>query len=643
MPVHSFARRDRVTLFLILVTAGLLRVSDLGRMSPYAYDAGDLALAVLKMIDSHDMATVGIQSSAGVPNSPITVYTLLPFYLLTSNPQVIAVLIALWNVVGVGLLWGLAHRYIGPTVAALAGMAYALNPFAVCFSRSIWAQNLHTPILLAAIWLGLYGFGERKRWAQVLCLPAFLWGMQIHYAAWTLMPVFLWCVVIGYKHVAWRALLLSVILGIVTLLPFAFGMTDSSGSFSSRSDQIIAVLKYDWRVRDDALVPIRSVATGVHIEQSMTSGESGAADLLSHVPYPARLWTLMGLLSLIGMGAVWLFSGWRIGGLLVLWVLVPVAVFFTNWTATGIYPHYFVPIIPALCLLAVIPVAWILRILSRYPGLRLLPVAGFAGITLTWGVWQIEALRYADIHYVPEGYRIPTHYLMDVREALQPYDDVLIVGGNSNDSGYHVWRSMLYRSASCVREVVATAGGIAVLPDGPFAVLTPPDALDYPLEGLYNSPDPITVPLRPGEGAYTVNGFKQAPDWPDWIFVPLNEKVRFANGIELLGYQIAENRLILEWGLPGTQPDLAQQRFFGHLLDKNGDKLAQQDVDFWPGIYWCAGDRVVTWIDLPTPEGIVSLRVGMYYFDAEGVLHYSDRLDDTGHSVAPWVDISLTQ
>jgi hypothetical protein len=56
--------------------------------------------------------------------------------------------------------------------------------------------------------------------------------------------------------------------------------------------------------------------------------------------------------------------------------------------------------------------------------------------------------------------------MMDVRQQLIQYDDVIIVGGGDRTSSW-IWQPMLNR-VECVREVVLAEGGIAVFPDNPL-------------------------------------------------------------------------------------------------------------------------------------------------------------------------------
>jgi hypothetical protein len=62
----------------------------------------------------------------------------------------------------------------------------------------------------------------------------------------------------------------------------------------------------------------------------------------------------------------------------------------------------------------------------------------------------------------------------------------------------------------------------------------------------------------------------------------------------------------------------------------------------WPGRFWCEGDRLITWAEIELPEGVETLRVGLYAFERDGFVN-SNVLDDAGNPVASWADISLPQ
>jgi hypothetical protein len=89
---------------------------------------------------------LGIGSSVGLRNAPFSVYVVTPPFLLSSDPILATQYIGALNVLAVGLLYGLARRYYGATAALIAALCLAASPWAVIFSRKLWAQNALMPV-----------------------------------------------------------------------------------------------------------------------------------------------------------------------------------------------------------------------------------------------------------------------------------------------------------------------------------------------------------------------------------------------------------------------------------------------------------------------------------------------------------------
>jgi hypothetical protein len=632
--VIRITQRDLVGLTLVLFIAAIMRLGEPG-MVEFLHDEAYLSLLAQDLVVGGAIPFTGIPSSVGIPNPPISLYIMAIPYTLSSSPVFATMFVAVLNVAGVGLLWWSAHRYLGRMVALLAGLTYALSPWAVLYSRKIWAQDFHTPFVLLGLLLGLYGFIEGKRWAQAGCLPVLVIAFQIHFAAWALLPLYLWLLWSGRKHISRLALSLSLVLAFATLFPFLMGLSrvfeEEPYRISNAFDRAVGGLA----VSADALFHITRLTTGLGLESWVAPRQQ--ADLIHKVPSPAVLWFLVGTAALVGLIAIGKARPQRfMAGLLTLWVGVPLLVFTPTWTE--VYPHYFTASIPALCLLAAIGVAWLTGILPGKPYTRTALLSTFGLILLTQGFWWRGLLRYLDTTSTPGGYGTPIHYLLDVRESLAAYDDVVVVSDGFEalyDQEPAAWPVLLRDSAECVRTI--TGDGIAVFPDHPFAVLVAPNAVENPMDGLYLTDAPMTFPLRPDAGVYTLHQFDDAPNWSGPALTEITP-VRFDTGAQLDGYRLEANRMYLEWRLPG--PVGKDYHYFGHFLDAGGEKLGQRDNTLWPGRFWCEHDRLITWTEIELPDGVKTLRVGLYSFERGGFVN-SNVLDDAGNPVASWADISL--
>lgn len=651
MPVinpNRITQRDLLSLLLILFIAALLRFGEPGVVE-FFHDEAMVALLAQDMAAGKTFPTVGILSSVGIPNPPTSIYVMWLPFALSSSPLFATLFIALLNVIGVGLLWLIAHRYFGRRIALIAGLVYALNPWAVLYSRKIWAQDFHTPFLLIALLLGLYGFLESDerypRWklaGQALCLPIFLFAFQIHFAAWVLLPVYFVILWLGRRQISWRTLLLTTALSLLVLLPYAVGLSQTLERDPERISNTLnrSGMSRGLSLSGDSLIYTARLATGLQLETWVAPEQQ--ADLLEKVPRPSALWMLSGVAVLVGGFGLFAVRAYQRFALpILLWVGLPVVVFAPTWTP--VYPHYFVASLPALALLAALGLEVVLHLFSSKSLTRPVILGAYAAILLTQGFWWRGVMRYVDTTYTPLGYTTPIHYLLAMREELASYEDVIVVSNGMwvllhKDAAR--WPALLRDTAQCVRTLPGS--GYALFPTGRFAVLTTHEAPESPVENLYTHEDARVYPIRPGNGVYTITSFDSAPSWPDG---PLEHilPVLFDNGVRLTGYKLDANRMTLEWQLPAA--GAVDYQYSGHFLNAEGDRLGQYDTSFLPGRHWCAGDRLITWADVAVPEGTSTLRVSMYRLGEGktfGQFFSANILDVAGNPAGQWIDIPLT-
>ncbi len=522
--------------------------------------------------------------------------------------------IAILNVIGVGLLWLMAYRYFGRGVALVAGLAYAVNPWAVMYSRKIWAQDYHTPIILLAIFLMLYGFIDKKRWAQIVCLPILLIGLQIHFAAWSLVPVYLWLLWQGRKNTTWRRLVVSVVLGAAVMIPYTIGIVQSQGQYQTR-------LPGNW---SSDLIPQPAqqaidLATGLHLEGTFARDQ--AVDFLAQVPQPALLWAVSLVFGLVGVIAV--FRKWprHLGIMVMIWAFITVIVV-TLVEALGnqthvwfeTWPHYYIPSIPAFCLLIGIGVT---ALATWRPQFKVLSVAagGVAGaIFLTQFLAVFGLLHYVDTHFTTSrlGFGVPLHDLLEVRDALRPYEDIVTVNGDGRDlssTGAILWMSLLQNRPRCIRDLTV-GDSAAVFPNHSFAAVFGPRQSNMDVsrfKSIYQSASPTVVNVPQGGEPFQIDAQQTAR----WTGAPIMdiEPTRFNNEMTLTGYNFNDSTLTLRWTLPAAS-DTNYTTVISHLVADN-KVLGQQKARFWDSYNWCKNDTLIDWMKVDVPNGTTQLGIGL--------------------------------
>ncbi len=613
-------RRDLLSLLLILALAAALRFGR-GDVVEYFHDDAMLATLALELADGLRFPLTGILSSTGIPNSPVSVYLLAIPFSLSSDPAFVIHAVMLWNAIGVALLWLIARRCCGRRIALIAGLFYAVNPWAVLFSRKIWAQELHTPIILFGLLLLLYGYWEshegarRKRCvflAQALSMPVLLVGLQIHFAALPLLlliPISLW---LGRERVIVGAFAAGFALSLIVILPYSIGLAQTLALDPARiSDAFDRSLARAAEISPASLSAIVQLATGDGLEYWLAPGQAEELALR----YGSLRHFSLALLPLLLIGIAAVYRRSRACALfLLIWALLPSLLLTVEWTP--VYLHYFIPSIPALALLSGYGGDRLLRLAARRQ-LQIVVWLSFAVLLVLLAHRWIVTVNYvADKHVDYPGFTTPLSKLSPLRERLSSFDDVVIVAGGMSWNLHHevaVWDTLLWEAVACVRTIVPD--GYAVFPAHPFAAVIAPNAPSGSFTDLYRNEKPAFFETREGGADYTLYRRGTAPQWSGATISPI-EPARFENGLRLIGYAVADERVVLEWQLPARQSG-ADYQFSAQLFDAHGERLSQLDATFWHGRHWCEGDRLLTWGPIDGDGSAKMLKVALYQLSGE--------------------------
>ena len=649
-------RTEIVLIIIILLLAGILRLSWPGLTEFKADEARLLALA-LEMAEGNGIARRGISSSVGFPNFPMSVWLYaIPVY-LWSHVYSATIFTGLLNTLAVlGCYW-FTRRYWGIIAALNATIMLAVSPWAIIYSRKIWAQNLLP--LFVMLWgiSAALTFVERRQrfiWFHLLALAI---AVQIHLAAAALIPATLIFLIIFWRRMNWKYVLIGAGLALLTTVPFLIYLWQNW----SQGD-IVGMLASNTAVRVldlDALRHTLLISLGTDIHS--LAGPEAFADYLKLVPDITLIYWLWGVLIL--GGTAWLIwnigrlkiRDWRtkqptnlqspgnqglytnlsrsqieVGLILLLWLWLP-PLFFT-WRSTAVFPHYFIVTYPAQYIIAGAFFAWLISRFTPYVSRftphanRLTAVTGWTTLLLTavaqlwlWGT----LLNFLGQRATPGGFGTPLAMQLtaveEARTALQTSSaaEVLIAGkGEAPDmSDFPAIYDTLLRDVPH-RFVDVTQS--ALFPEMAAVVLLEPGVNQ--LAGLYEETavNHTTIPLRQNEAPlYILTLPPAAAPTPDVTFEPSH---LFANWVNLYGYDdlaITGETAVWQiyWGTGGN-PDPVDYHFFNHLLDANEERIAQADGAAYSPAQWRAGDIVISRFDLPWPEGErpYMIRTGMYIY-----------------------------
>ncbi|MBI3361610.1 MAG: glycosyltransferase family 39 protein [Chloroflexi bacterium] len=622
--------RERLAVAAIVALAAFLRMGWPG-ITEFKADEARLFSLALDLAELKSLPACGIGSSVGLPNSPISVYLFaLPLAApFMRNPISGVLWVGLLNTLAVAACWWIARRYRGTTAALTAALLFATAPWAVIYSRKIWAQDLLPLFTLAYIGAGLRAFVEgRPRWiAAHFVLLALL--VQIHLSAIALVPLTALLLVIFRRRLDWRWVGSGLALGVVALAPFAacgWARASGAGDTLARLAGQPASLTLD----SFALAWLTTVGADTH----SLAGPEAFREFLASIPNINPLLWLEGAL-VVGGGAYLFWHAIRRRGnrdaeaeaglVIALWLIAPIIFFLRH--NTPVFPHYFIILFPAAYLAAGAAIVAISDRASRHYARWLVPVVPIGIGAAQVGVFLV-LLNFIATHATPGGFGTPVAMQsavlreMRARMAEDGADEVLFVGEGDNpavDEAPAVFDVLLRN----VPHRFVDGRAAAVLPPRPAIVIIAQG--DLPARDRYlawagGDARIESFQLRPGEGEYARLVLKPTGE----VFPPHKapDGSRLANGVEILGYDWRGNAAPggeIAWevwwrtGQPG-----ADYHFFNHLVDANGARWGQEDGVSFPSNHWREGDRVISFFTLQispdAPANPYWVRVGIYTY-----------------------------
>ncbi len=215
----------------IILLAAVLRMGWPG-LTEFKADEARLYVLALEMSQGQ-LALRGISSSVGFPNFPMSVWLYsLPLF-VWPHPYAATLFTGLLNTVSLlGAYW-LVRRYWGRTAAFAALLMLAVSPWAIIYSRKIWAQNLLP--LFTMLWgmSAALAFVEGRRAWLVVHLVSLAVAVQIHLAAVALVPATLLFLVVFRRRVSWVAAGVGVGVALLTAAPFFVYLAQSGTGLPS--------------------------------------------------------------------------------------------------------------------------------------------------------------------------------------------------------------------------------------------------------------------------------------------------------------------------------------------------------------------------------------------------------------------------
>jgi 4-amino-4-deoxy-L-arabinose transferase-like glycosyltransferase len=626
----------RNPVWLILILAGFLRLA-FPAVTEFKADEARLYALALDMAQFKSFALRGIGSSVGIPNFPMSVWVFSIPLFIWKHPYSATLFVGLLNTLAVYAGYRITRRYWGEAAALTAALLFAVSPWAVIYSRKIWAQDLLPLFVLGYVGTALAAFVDGRRWALLFHFVFLACVIQLHLSGVAFVPLTALMLVIFWKRIrsAWREIVLGMGAAIVLAIPFGIWALQTMQNASNVSGLLARPAEYSF----ESLRLAWLVWCGFDIHS--LAGPNAFRDYLASVPNIDLVRWLWGLGTLAGL---WVAVRRRQPAdlILILWPLIPILFFIRH--STPVFPHYFIITLPAAYILAGLAAQAIWgKLTARTPGLQgddqkitgrslrlrgVLFVFGLISLALTQaGVW-LALLAFVVNHNTTGGFGTPLGSLLqtvDVATRLADEKNVpeVLVVGAGDDPAVHEFPAVMDVLLPSRPHRFVNGNEAVVLPQAGSVVILESNQLragDW-YSSCAQSNGCVVQTLERGLSVVTV-----PPGAPVRVANPFPDPHTLANGVNLIGWDTNPVWTVI-WS-PGFVPAAKDYHFFNHALN------AQVDGVGYPSRYWRDGDVILSFFDLP-PTGPV--RVGMYEYPAVTNVPV---LDVVG---LPWADAVVAQ
>ena len=638
---HSRQSYEMLIAVIILLIGGITRLYQPG-ISEFKLDEANLSQLALDVATGETFHLLGIGTSAGIPNTPVSVYLYAIPYFFDPTPYLATVVIGLVNLLAVALTWRLVRSTFGLFPAIVATLLYACSPWAGVYTRKLWANFWLPPFVVASMLTGFYGFRKGNSHAQLWHIPLVSLTAQIHYSGVFILPLTGLFILFWRNHIRWKFVLFGVLITFLTLLPFSIGLvqTNTISSIAETTEvsppdddnpngQVsVTSLQYAWLL-----------ASGQQIHS--LAGNETYQEYLQRYPSIFPIYGAIPILSFIALIGLSIIRGptvtWKADSILWGWLLIPIlALTLVEWQGTPIFLHYMIPLIPV----PFIVVGVGLDRFSSYLGnsmlfrriaLGFITFLGLSQIIVTTGLF-----KFVDEHATPGAFGTPLHYLLGARTTVlehHPSQILLVADGQYPSLLEHtaVWR-LLFEDVPVVRPVDGT--NTLLLPvEESYSFVDFSDALVSGPAGTYwVQGDPLQFPRRDGENPYLYNLQTQLPP-----IEPLVEPVQFANGVQILSFDLSSTHPYITFQL--TAP--AEVDYFVSIqgYDADGNRVYQADRVIYPSQFWKVDDKLIAWFDSPVPDSTRSTLIIIYWIAEDGSIITVDVLDNSNSPIAPWLEV----
>jgi len=605
----------------IIAAGAAFRFFDLGLVR-FSYDQSYPMVDALRILEERVFPLVGQPSSVFLDNPPLMSYLQAVPLLLWRSPWAVYFFIVALNTIAIYFVFRAAQQLLGDGVGLLSAFLFAVNPWVVAFSRTTWVQA-SIPFFMSLIAWGLWPVlaTENRSSARVLIASIAVTAMAHTYIqAFGVLAQIAPLLVIFRKKIPRKPLLAGILIFATAVVIFGAGQLERWDVIQGKLASFLS--RDELRLTSEGVEHAMRLVTGQDFDAQAIGQQAG--DEVRRIFSPITT-VLLSAALVAGLIRAMLImrrqSAHRSTAIvLLMWFLVPILL--TSVSSNPVHPHYLLLTIPAGHILA----SWGVSPLFRGAGTRWVALAGLIILAVFFGVnlnrmnedvarsptsprfngWALESAAKVGqaVRDLTEANRFPRRIVADGHSAvLSGMSGVRVKTLSGLDFPSFV---VLPGSEPLLYVLVNTSAGPGIL--GPHQE----SFVEYDLQ-FADGAHASFVRVQPYDrsAALALPGVKA--DWPS------------ESGLSLLGYTLEENvqpgdtiDVTTYWRVDALQPG-REEWFIGafyHLVNPQGQKLAEENGHGQWSRRWEPGDIYVERVSIPVPKdvtlGLYTLEVGLF-------------------------------
>ena len=220
MQINFFFKKTFLIPAVLFLITAFFRLSNLNLIE-YKADQAITVFQITQFFSHPYFIQSGLVSSIGTLNFPLFNYIIVVISIISSDPQFLSFSIALINSALVVFFYLIMKKFYN-NLALFSAIILAVNPWAILFSRSIWAQDLILLFLLPSFYfLHLVILNKNKK----AILPLFLFLTllsQIHSSGIFFSLATTVILLLKKIKIRQRETLYGILIGLIPAIPYFF-------------------------------------------------------------------------------------------------------------------------------------------------------------------------------------------------------------------------------------------------------------------------------------------------------------------------------------------------------------------------------------------------------------------------------------